>query len=61
LQAIPGAVPDLASLPPGCRFADRCHLAIAACNAAPPPMHEVAAGHGAACIRLDAARAGAGA
>jgi peptide/nickel transport system ATP-binding protein len=60
LQAIPGAVPDLASLPPGCRFADRCSLAIAACNAA-PPMHKVAAGHGAACIRLAAAQAGTGA
>jgi peptide/nickel transport system ATP-binding protein len=61
LQAITGTVPDLASLPPGCRFADRCGLAIAACSAAPPPMQAVAPGHGAACIRLDAAQAGAGA
>jgi len=46
-------------LPPGCRFADRCPLAIAACDAAPPPMSVVAPGHGAACIRLDAAESAA--
>ncbi len=59
LQAIPGTVPDLAALPSGCRFADRCPLAIAACDAAPPPMSDVAPGHGAACIRLDAAESAA--
>jgi peptide/nickel transport system ATP-binding protein len=56
LRAIPGTVPGLAELPPGCRFADRCTIAVAACSAAPPPMLAVAAGHHAACIRLDAAR-----
>ncbi len=57
LRAIPGSVPDLAALPGGCRFADRCPLAIAACATAPPPLTPVAAGHVAACIRLDAAGA----
>jgi len=57
LRAIPGTVPDLAALPPGCRFADRCRLVIPACNAAPPPIESVGPGHGAACIRLDAAQA----
>jgi peptide/nickel transport system ATP-binding protein len=56
LRAIPGSVPDLASLPQGCRFADRCSLAIAACGV-PPPLTSVAADHVAACIRLDEARA----
>jgi peptide/nickel transport system ATP-binding protein len=56
LRAIPGSVPDLASLPQGCRFADRCGLAIAACRA-PPPLTAIAADHVAACIRLDEARA----
>ncbi len=57
LRAIPGTVPDLAGLPPGCRFADRCHLVIPACHAAPPPIELIEPGHGAACIRLDAAQA----
>jgi peptide/nickel transport system ATP-binding protein len=57
LRAIPGSVPDLAQLPPGCRFADRCPLVVASCSVAPPPLAPVAAGHVAACIRLDAARA----
>jgi peptide/nickel transport system ATP-binding protein len=57
LRPIPGAVPDLPALPPGCRFADRCHLAVPACRAAPPPLRPVGPNHAAACIRLDAARA----
>jgi peptide/nickel transport system ATP-binding protein len=56
LQSIPGTVSDLAALPPGCRFADRCRLVVPACRAAAPPLQPVAPGHGAACIRLDAAR-----
>ncbi len=53
LATIPGTVPDLAHLPAGCTFADRCHLAIDACRTAPPPLTAVDAGHSAACIRLD--------
>jgi peptide/nickel transport system ATP-binding protein len=59
LLPIPGSVPDLATLPPGCRFADRCRLAIPACRTAPPQPQQVGTGHQAACIRLDAARSGA--
>jgi peptide/nickel transport system ATP-binding protein len=57
LRPIPGTVPDLAALPPGCRFADRCRLVVPACQAAAPPLQAVGPGHDAACIRLDAARA----
>jgi peptide/nickel transport system ATP-binding protein len=57
LRPIPGAVPDLPALPPGCRFADRCRFAVPACRAAPPPLQPVGPNHVAACIRLDAARA----
>lgn len=53
LDAIPGAPPDLAALPPGCAFAPRCSRAIEACLAAPPDMVNVAADHQARCIRLD--------
>jgi oligopeptide/dipeptide ABC transporter ATP-binding protein len=56
LRTIPGMLPNPAALPPGCRFAPRCAWQIAACAAAPPPLDSVgdAAGHQAACIRLEA-------
>jgi peptide/nickel transport system ATP-binding protein len=50
LEAIPGVVPSLLALPPGCRFAPRCRLAVAACREAPPPLREVAPGHKVACV-----------
>ena len=53
LPTIPGSVPDLADLPPGCPFAGRCALAIAACTAAEPPAVDIGPGHQARCIRLD--------
>jgi peptide/nickel transport system ATP-binding protein len=52
LPTIPGRVPELADLPAGCAFADRCALAIEACRAAPPPPVPVGAGHTASCIRV---------
>ncbi len=57
LATIRGRVPDLADLPPGCPFAERCDLAIDACRAALPTPHTVQPGHTARCIRLDAAAA----
>ncbi len=54
LQAIPGALPDPARRPPGCRFAPRCPRHIPQCDAAMPPLLPVAAGHEAACIRAGA-------
>jgi peptide/nickel transport system ATP-binding protein len=56
LTTIPGRVPELADLPHGCAFADRCTLAQDACRTAPPPAVDVAPGHAARCIRLDAAQ-----
>lgn len=53
LATIPGRVPELVDLPPGCPFADRCPLVIEACRAALPAEHTVAPGHVARCIRLD--------
>jgi len=52
LDAIPGVVPDLLHLPSGCRFRDRCPLAIADCAAIDPRLEEHATGHWAACIRI---------
>ncbi len=36
--AIPGAVPDLSDLPPGCRFTPRCARAQARCRVAEPAL-----------------------
>ena len=41
LKGIPGAVPDLASLPSGCAFHPRCPLAEEDCRAARPPLEDV--------------------
>lgn len=38
LYSIPGQVPDLAALPPGCAFADRCERANADCRQSLPPL-----------------------
>lgn len=56
LEAIPGLVPDLLSLPTGCHFRDRCPRQIARCTAVDPQLEEPAPGHWVACVR--AAEAG---
>ena len=53
LEAIPGLVPDLLSLPSGCHFRDRCTMAIERCAAEDPPLLEHAPAHAAACIRAN--------
>ena len=50
LAAIPGAVPDLAALPPGCAFGPRCPDRFAACEASRPDAFTVAPGHTARCF-----------
>ena len=52
LATIPGRVPELADLPAGCPFAERCALVVPACRAALPPPVEVGAGHVARCLRV---------
>jgi peptide/nickel transport system ATP-binding protein len=54
LATIPGTVPELADLPPGCPFAGRCRFTIPECNSGMPPAVEVGPDHLARCIRLDA-------
>jgi peptide/nickel transport system ATP-binding protein len=51
LLAIPGGVPEPWAMPPGCAFAPRCALHVAACDAGLPPDAAVAQGHHAACLR----------
>src|SRR6202012_2551498 len=50
LTEIPGMVPSLTNLPPGCAFAPRCSLAIDRCRAEYPPLQDFD-GHLAACWR----------
>jgi peptide/nickel transport system ATP-binding protein len=49
LQEIPGMVPPLTNLPPGCAFAPRCPRADERCAAENPPYEEKTLGHWAAC------------
>jgi oligopeptide/dipeptide ABC transporter ATP-binding protein len=49
LAAIPGIVPKLTELPRGCRFRDRCELAVTACESEDPVPISVGENHTAAC------------
>ncbi|MEH0018546.1 MAG: ABC transporter ATP-binding protein [Desulfobacter sp.] len=48
LPTIPGAVPSLLGLPPGCAFQDRCSHATDQCRT-PPPWQEIFETHGVRC------------
>ncbi|HTW21097.1 MAG TPA: ABC transporter ATP-binding protein [Mycobacteriales bacterium] len=52
---ISGEIPDAAAIPPGCRFAPRCPLAVPECRDVDPPLLPVAEGHSAACVLLQVA------
>ena len=72
LPSIPGTVPDLNAIPPGCPFADRCLFrqkamerfrsgetaedGLAICDRTDPPLEGYAPGHFAACHFQKAAR-----
>ena len=49
LPTIPGEVPDLANIPDGCIFRDRCNQATERCMAHVPPLESVGEEHMAAC------------
>src|SRR5215813_3822361 len=51
LTEIPGMVPSLTNLPPGCAFAPRCPLAIERCQQEYPPLQDFGGHHRAACWR----------
>jgi oligopeptide/dipeptide ABC transporter ATP-binding protein len=58
LIPIPGQVPLATDRPTGCRFVDRCALAIRSCQS-PPPWVEVESGHRALCFRAGEAEVAA--
>ncbi|HIP99733.1 TPA: ABC transporter ATP-binding protein [Candidatus Bipolaricaulota bacterium] len=49
LDSIPGEVPDLISLPPGCNFCPRCRLADERCWREEPPLVDFSPGRRVAC------------
>ena len=53
LVPIPGTVPPLYDMPPGCAFAPRCALADPAC-ASPVHLEEKRSGHRVACLKVEA-------
>jgi oligopeptide/dipeptide ABC transporter ATP-binding protein len=50
LTPIPGTVPQLKQLPPGCAFAPRCSFRRAECDQAVPAFRQVEPDHGARCV-----------
>ena len=53
LQTIEGRVPAPTQFPPGCRFADRCHLVEDRCRRDDPALVTVETDHTAACLLYD--------
>ena len=59
LDVIPGMVPNLVNLPPGCRFAPRCQsrvkYALTICTEVKPELEEVKSGHHVRCWLYESA------
>ena len=55
LEPIPGTVPSLTALPPGCAFEPRCALRIAECAASMPALRAAGEAHRARCILVEEA------
>ena len=52
LTPIPGTVPQLIALPPGCAFEPRCGLRRSECTAAVPALRSASASHTARCVLI---------
>ncbi|MEN9724073.1 MAG: hypothetical protein RJB38_2059 [Pseudomonadota bacterium] len=51
LEAIPGLVPHLLDLPPGCRFQERCGWVSESCRGVEPELRSVGIEHQIRCVR----------
>ncbi len=56
LKPIPGIVPGLFELPPGCKFCTRCEEVLARCESEEPELAEIGPGHWARCHLIEEAR-----
>jgi oligopeptide/dipeptide ABC transporter ATP-binding protein len=54
LKTIPGSVPSLYNIAPGCRFYDRCSYADEECVGKEPPLAEINPGHLVSCWKYSA-------
>jgi peptide/nickel transport system ATP-binding protein len=54
LETIAGSPPDLANLPAGCAFAERCRFAAETCRQQEPALVTLEPDHDARCLRTDA-------
>jgi oligopeptide/dipeptide ABC transporter ATP-binding protein len=59
LTPIPGTVPQLTALPPGCSFEPRCTLRLPACVSAVPDLRPASQDHRARCILIPSPPSGA--
>ncbi|MBL4906946.1 MAG: ABC transporter ATP-binding protein [Sneathiella sp.] len=55
LTTIPGTVPDLINLPPGCTFTDRCPLMTSQCGGTIPPVSNLGTHHKVSCHNIEQA------
>lgn len=53
LASIPGSVPNIAHIPPGCPFHPRCSFAKDVCSTTRPELRETSPGHRVACVLYD--------
>jgi oligopeptide/dipeptide ABC transporter ATP-binding protein len=53
LAEIPGVVPSLYELPPGCRFSTRCPSVMKICQEKEPELREIGEGHFCSCWLMD--------
>jgi peptide/nickel transport system ATP-binding protein len=51
LVPIPGSVPSITALPPGCTYAPRCRYAAPKCTTTVPPLFTVGPAHLSRCLR----------
>ncbi len=53
LEPIPGIVPSLYELPPGCRFQERCSLASDECRGTEPVLRDFAGSRAVRCVKAE--------
>jgi len=57
LYNIPGTVPSIINLPPGCKFSNRCERAIPLCSRVEPNLDQIAPGRFVRCHLFSSAKA----